>query len=86
METMNSTKTRTMTTIYNTQLFNELLSAPEWETLWTTDASGKYPETKIEIPTLLGGLDHITKTKKYVTFHDVGMNGKTHSFRIGRES
>jgi len=75
-----------MTTLRSDKLFDELQRAPEWETLWTTDASGKYPVTKIWIPTLLGGLDRVTKTKKYVTFHDIGMNGKTHSFRIGRES
>ena len=35
------------------------------------------------IPVLFGGLDHISKTKKYFTFHDIGCNGRDNSFRIG---
>jgi hypothetical protein len=75
-------ETKTMTTIYDTELFHELRANPEWETLWTTDETGHYPIPKVGIPTLRGGLDHISVTKKYVTFHDIGMNGRTHSFRI----
>jgi len=76
-------ETKTMTTIYDTELFHELRAKPEWETLWTTDASGHYPVPKCGwLPTLRGGLDHISSTNKYVTFHDIGVNGKCHSFRI----
>ena len=39
-------ETKTMTTIYDTELFHELRANPEWETLWTTDASGHYPVPK----------------------------------------
>jgi hypothetical protein len=86
MKKLNITETPTMTTILDTQLFIELRQKPEWETLWTTDASGHYSEPKTGwLPTLLGGLDHISVTKKYVTFHDIGMNGRSRSFRIGLE-
>ena len=73
-----------MTTLRNDKLFSELQASPQWETLWT-DRDGHYPTTKIWIPTLRGGLDRITVTKKYVTFHDIGCNGLGNSFRIGKE-
>lgn len=69
-----------MITIRNTQLFHELHKTPTWATLWNDDN-----ETKVPIPTLRGGLDHITVTKKYVTFHDVGSNLGDNTFRIGPE-
>jgi hypothetical protein len=75
-------ETTTMTTIYDTKLFHELRATPEWETLWTTDASGHYPIPKCGWLPTIQGLDHISSTKKYVTFHDIGVNGKCHSFRI----
>jgi hypothetical protein len=70
-------ETKTMTTIYDTELFHELRANPEWETLWTTDASGHYPIPKCGWLPDIHGLDHISSTNKYVTFH-----GKCHSFRI----
>ncbi len=72
-----------MQTLRDDKLFAELQANPEWETLWTVGEDGHSPITKIWIPTLMGGLDHITVTKKYVTFHDIGCNGRDHSFRIG---
>lgn len=68
-----------MKTIRDQQLFQELKKDLSWETLFDADFYPKNPN----IPTLWGGLDHISKTKKYFTFHDVGCNGRDNSFRIG---
>lgn len=68
-----------MQSIYDHKLFEELKKSPEWQTLFTSDYNFK----NSNIPTLAGGLDHISKTKKYFTFHDIGCNGRDNSFRIG---
>ena len=68
-----------MNYIYDHQLFEELTKNPSWEVLFDDDYNLKNPN----IPTLFGGLDHISKTRKYFTFHDIGCNGKDASFRIG---
>lgn len=69
-----------MKTIYDHQLYTELKKDFSWETLFVDDDSYyKNPN----IPILCGGLDHISKTKKYFTFHDIGCNGMDNSFRIG---
>ena len=67
-----------MQTIYDHKLFEELKQNQGWETLWNNDQP-KNPN----IPVLTGGIDHISKSKKYFTFHDIGCNGRDHSFRIG---
>ena len=68
-----------MKTIYDHQLYAELKKDLSWETLFDGDYCLKNPN----IPALFGGLDHISKTKKYFTFHDIGCNGRDNSFRIG---
>ena len=76
-----------MYTIYDHQLYTELKECLSdgagnrklWETLFDEDYYLKNPN----IPVLFGGLDHISKTKKYFTFHDIGCNGRDNSFRIG---
>lgn len=67
-----------MKTIYNHQLFEELKANPSWDTLFDNNKIKNN-----EIPILSGGLDKITQTKKYITFHDIGCNGHDNSFRIG---
>lgn len=68
-----------MKTIYDHQLYAELEKEPAWKTLFYHDFYPKNPN----IPILAGGLDHISKTKKYFVFHDIGCNGRDNSFRIG---
>lgn len=68
-----------MHTIYDHQLYTELKKDLSWETLFDEDYYLKNPN----IPVLFGGLDHISKTKKFFYFHDIGCNGKDASFRIG---
>jgi hypothetical protein len=76
-----------MHTIYDHQLYTELKECLSdgagnrklWETLFDEDYNLKNPN----IPVLFGGLDHISKTKKFFYFHDIGCNGKDASFRIG---
>ena len=68
-----------MKTIYDHELFQELVENPCWQTLFDADFCFKNPN----IPILSGGIDHISKTKKYFTFHDIGCNGRDNSFRIG---
>jgi hypothetical protein len=74
-----------MITIKDSELFQELVENPCWRTLFDADFCPKNPN----IPVLAGGLDHISKTKKYFTFHDIGciVGGvlKDNSFRIGEE-
>jgi len=72
-----------MQTIYDHKLYTELKKNPSWENLWD-NSNPAHPELKnASIPVLAGGLDRITKTKKYITFHDIGSNGRDKSFRIG---
>ena len=68
-----------MKTLKDHKLFQELVENPCWETLFDADYNLKNPN----IPVLFGGLDHISKTKKYFVFHDIGCNGRDNSFRIG---
>jgi hypothetical protein len=68
-----------MKTLKDHKLFQELVENPCWETLFDADFYPKNPN----IPVLFGGLDHISKTKKYFTFNDIGCNGMDNSFRIG---
>ena len=68
-----------MKTIYDHQLYAELKKDLSWETLFDDD----YCLKNSNIPILSGGLDHISKTKKYFVFHDIGCNGRDNSFRIG---
>ena len=70
-----------MKTIYDDKLYEELKKNFSWKTLFDADFCPKNPN----IPVLAGGLDHISKTKKYFTFHDIGCNGRDNSFRIGRK-
>lgn len=70
-----------MITIYDDKLYEELKKDPSWKTLFDADFYPKNPS----IPILCGGLDHISKTNKYFTFHDIGCNGRDNSFRIGRK-
>jgi hypothetical protein len=69
-----------MITIYDEQLFAELEKEPAWDTLFDNDHNLK----NVNIPILCGGLDHISKTKKFFVFHDICSNGRDNSFRIGR--
>lgn len=71
-----------MKTIYNNKLYNELKKDLSWENLFA-DNEGTLKDSRI--PVLAGGLDHISKTKKFFVFHDIGCNGKDNSFRIGME-
>ena len=68
-----------MTTINDSKLYNELKKNPSWETLFDASYERKNPN----IPVLFGGLDHISRTRKYFYFHDIGSNGRDNSFRIG---
>ena len=68
-----------MHTIYDHQLYTELKKDLSWETLFDDDYYFKNPN----IPNLFGGISHISKTKKYFTFHGIGCNGRDNSFRIG---
>lgn len=68
-----------MKTIYDHQLYADLEKNPDWETLFDDD----YCLKNANIPILAGGLDHISKTKKFFVFHDIGCNGRDNSFRIG---
>ena len=68
-----------MKTLKDHNLFQELVENPCWETLFDADFYPKNPN----IPVMFGGLDHISKTKKYFYFHDIGCNGRDNSFRIG---
>ncbi len=70
-----------MKTIYDNELYAELKKDLSWETLFDDD----YCLKNSNIPVLSGGLDHISKTKKFFVFHDIGCNGRDNSFRIGRE-
>jgi hypothetical protein len=70
-----------MITIYDNRLYADLEKNPDWKTLFGADFNPKNPN----IPVLAGGLDHISKTKKYFTFHDIGCNGRDNSFRISRK-
>jgi hypothetical protein len=70
-----------MITIYDDKLYEELKKNFSWDTLFDDDYNLKNPS----IPILAGGLDHISKTKKYFTFHDIGCNGRDNSFRISRK-
>jgi hypothetical protein len=69
-----------MITIYDDKLYEELKKNFSWDTLFDDDYNLKNPS----IPILAGGLDHISKTKKFFVFHDIGCNGRDNSFRIGR--
>ena len=69
-----------MITIRNTELFLELKRMPEWETL--------FDGTNIkdsEIPSLWGGLDHISVKNNGIYFYDIGSNGRDNSFVIRPE-
>ena len=68
-----------MITIYDDKLFAELKKDFSWETLFDND----YNLKNVNIPIFFGGLDHMSKTNKYFTFHDIGCNGRDNSFRIG---
>jgi hypothetical protein len=68
-----------MITIYDDKLYEELKKDPSWKTLFDADFYPKNPN----IPVLAGGLDHISKTKNFFVFHDIGCNGRDNSFRIG---
>jgi len=70
-----------MITIYDNRLYADLEKNPDWKTLFGADFNPKNPN----IPILFGGLDHISKTKKFFVFHDIGCNGRDNSFRIGRK-
>ncbi len=70
-----------MKTIYDNRLYADLEKNPDWKTLFDADFYPKNPN----IPVLAGGLDHISKTKKYFYFHDIGCNGRDNSFRISRK-
>lgn len=70
-----------MITIYDDKLFADLEKKTEWATLFDADFCPKNPN----IPVLAGGLDHISKSKKFFIFYDIGCNGRDNSFRIGRK-
>ena len=71
-----------MKTIIDSKLYTELKKELCWGTLFDDD----YCPKNIEIPVLAGGLDHISETKKFFVFHDIGCNGRDNTFRIGDET
>jgi hypothetical protein len=56
----------------------------DWEALQTAETwwKGLCETDLFDEVNLHGGLDHVTATKKQITFHDIGCNGRDNTFTI----